>query len=202
LEYAKSLAGQQEDLDKLKEESSEQSNQISETLAQVAQDESEWKEAHLKELSTLMEKFDQATGKASDNILAQTLQEDKTLTEIAKEQKKVDWDKLISGIQGAAKKPIENVKVVSETKIVEKKIEPEKQATAPAMESPKKEEKPKADAPSAEKSVPEKPLPEKAPQEKLPKDELSPVIPSLTQIGNDMSKVGKLKVQPPPKPKT
>lgn len=85
LEYAKSLAGQQEDLDKLKEESSEQSNQISETLAQVAQDESEWKETHLKELSTLMEKFDQATGKASDNILAQTLQEDKTLTEIAKE---------------------------------------------------------------------------------------------------------------------
>ena len=75
LEYAKSLAGQQEDLDKLKVESEEQTQQISDTLEQVATDESEWKDAHLRELSKLMEKFDQATGKASDNILAQTLQE-------------------------------------------------------------------------------------------------------------------------------
>lgn len=100
LEYAKSLAGQQEDLDKLKVESQEQTEQISETLGQVAADETTWKDAHLKELSRLMEKFDQATGKASDNILAQTLQENKNLNEIAKEQKKVNWDRLISGIQG------------------------------------------------------------------------------------------------------
>jgi hypothetical protein len=100
LEYAKSLAGQQEDLDKLKAESSEQTTEISETLEQVAQDEIEWKAAHLNELSKLVEKFDQATGKASDNILRQTLTEDKTLSEMAKDQKKVDWDKLISGIQG------------------------------------------------------------------------------------------------------
>jgi hypothetical protein len=54
----------------------------------------------LKELSRLMEKFDQATGKASINILAQTLQGNNTLVEMAKGQKKVDWDKLISGIRG------------------------------------------------------------------------------------------------------
>ena len=54
----------------MKVESDGQSQQISETLGQVATDEAEWKEAHLKELSRLMEKFDQATIKASDNILA------------------------------------------------------------------------------------------------------------------------------------
>lgn len=50
-----------------------------------------------------MEKFNQATGQASDNILAQTLQEDKNLSEIAKEQKKVDWNKLVSEVKGQHK---------------------------------------------------------------------------------------------------
>ena len=50
-----------------------------------------------------MEKFNQATGQASNNILAQTLREDKNLSEIAKEQKKVDWNKLISGVKGQLK---------------------------------------------------------------------------------------------------
>lgn len=50
-----------------------------------------------------MEKFNQATGQASDNILVQTLQEDKNLSEIAKEQKKVDWNKLVAGIKGQLK---------------------------------------------------------------------------------------------------
>ena len=89
LEYAKSLAGQQEDLDKLKAESSQQTTEISETLGQVAEDETKWKDEHLNELSKLMEKFDQATGNASKNILAQTLMEDKNLSEAAKEQKKI-----------------------------------------------------------------------------------------------------------------
>ena len=100
LEYAKSLAGQQEDLDKLKAESSQQTTEISETLGQVAEDETKWKDEHLNELSKLMEKFDQATGNASKNILAQTLMEDKNLSEAAKEQKKINWDKLVSRING------------------------------------------------------------------------------------------------------
>ena len=98
LEYAKSLAGQQEDLDRLKDESSEQTSEISETLEQVAQDEIEWKDAHLKELSKLMEKFDQATEKASVNVLAQTIKSDKNLMKLSNGIKKVDWDKLISNI--------------------------------------------------------------------------------------------------------
>ncbi len=57
----------------------------------------------LNELSKLMEKFNQATGQASDNILAQTLQEDKNLSEIAKGQKKVDWNKLVSEVKGQPK---------------------------------------------------------------------------------------------------
>ena len=46
-----------------------------------------------------MEKFDQATGKASANVLAQTLKSDKNLTKISNGIKKVDWDKLIGRIQ-------------------------------------------------------------------------------------------------------
>lgn len=132
LEYAKSLAGQQEDLDKLKVQSQEQTEQISETLGQVAADETTWKDAHLKELSRLMEKFDQATGKASDNILAQTLQENKNLNEIAKEQKKVNWDKLISGIQGQQKV----------AQVPEKKVVPEKPGESTKVGSVEKVEAP------------------------------------------------------------
>ena len=103
LEYAKSLAGQQEDLDKLKDESTQQTTEISETLGQVAEDETKWKDEHLNELSKLMEKFDQATGNASKNILAQTLMEDKNLTQAAKEPKKINWDKLVAGVKGQLK---------------------------------------------------------------------------------------------------
>ena len=46
-----------------------------------------------------MERFDQATGKASANVLAQTLKSDKNLTKISNGIKKVDWDKLIGRIQ-------------------------------------------------------------------------------------------------------
>lgn len=137
LEYAKSLAGQQEDLDKLKAESEEQTQQISDTLGQVATDESEWKDAHLRELSKLMEKFDQATGKASDNILAQTLQDDKNLSEIAKGQKKVNWDKLISGIQGQRQTLAKSKPKTIETPSKEGQ-KPQKVETPPV--EPKKEE--------------------------------------------------------------
>ena len=57
-----------------------------------------------------MEKFNQATGQASDNILAQTLQEDKNLSEIAKGQKKVDWNKLVSEVKGGQPKASEETK--------------------------------------------------------------------------------------------
>lgn len=113
LEYAKSLAGQQEDLDKLKAESSQQTTEISETLGQVAEDETKWKDEHLNELSKLMEKFNQATGNASKNILAQTLMEDKNLTQAAKEPKKINWDKLVAGVKG-------QLKAVEELKAKEK----------------------------------------------------------------------------------
>ena len=53
----------------------------------------------MQELSRLMERFDQATGKASENVLAQTLKSDKNLTKISNGIKKVDWDKLIGRIQ-------------------------------------------------------------------------------------------------------
>ena len=46
-----------------------------------------------------MERFDQVTGKASENVLAQTLKSDKNLTKISNGIKKVDWDKLIGRIQ-------------------------------------------------------------------------------------------------------
>lgn len=99
LEYAKSLAGKEEDLEKLREESQQQTTEISNVLGQVSTDEEEWKKTHLQELSRLMEKFDQATGKASENVLAQTLKSDKNLTKISNGVKKVDWDKLIGSIQ-------------------------------------------------------------------------------------------------------
>ncbi len=79
-----------------------------------------------------MEKFDQATGKASDNILAQTLQENKNLNEIAKEQKKVNWDKLISGIQGQQKV----------AQVPEKKVVPEKPGESTKVGSVEKVEAP------------------------------------------------------------
>lgn len=207
LEYAKSLAGQQEDLDKLKVESQEQTQQISETLGQVATDETAWKDAHLKELSRLMEKFDQATGKASDNILAQTLQEDKNLNEIAKEQKKVNWDKLISGIQGQQKQ----VAQVPEKRVAPEKSEdakakaPEKVETPPVepkKEEAKSKEEPKDEKPKVQTSEKEKPREaEKHPMEKPPKDELGPMVPQVQKVGQDVSKVGKLKLQPPAQPK-
>ena len=65
----------------------------------MSTDEEEWKKAHLQELSRLMERFDQATGKASANVLAQTLKSDKNLTKISNGIKKVDWVKLIGRIQ-------------------------------------------------------------------------------------------------------
>ena len=46
-----------------------------------------------------MEKFDQATGKASTNVLAQTLKSDKNLTKISNGIKKVDRDKLSGRIR-------------------------------------------------------------------------------------------------------
>lgn len=164
LEYAKSLAGQQEDLDKLNAESDGQSQQISETLGQVATDEAEWKETQLKELSRLMEKFDQATSKASDNILAQTLQENKTLGEMAKEQKKVNWDKLISGIQGQQK-----VAPVPEKKVApEKPGEPTKAQTAEKVEAPPQE--PRSETPPQSEDKKEEPQKGEKPKEE-PKDE-------------------------------
>lgn len=45
-----------------------------------------------------MEKFDQATGKASTNVLAQTIKSNNNLTKISNGIKKVDWDKLIGRI--------------------------------------------------------------------------------------------------------
>ena len=60
-----------------------------------------------------MEKFDQATGNASKNILAQTLMEDKNLTQAAKEPKKINWDKLVAGVKG-------QLKAVEELKAKEK----------------------------------------------------------------------------------
>lgn len=207
LEYAKSLAGQQEDLDKLKVQSQEQTEQISETLGQVAADETTWKDAHLKELSRLMEKFDQATGKASDNILAQTLQENKNLNEIAKEQKKVNWDKLISGIQGQQKvaqvpekkvvpeKPGESTKVGSVEKVEAPPQEP--RSETPPQSEDKKEEPQKGEKPKETEKPAEKP-----PMEKPPKDELSPMVPGIAKIGKDMSKVGKGKQPIQPKADT
>ena len=133
IEYAKSLAGQQEDLDRLKAESSEQSAQISDILAKVSEDEVAWKEAHLNELTRLMEKFNQATGKASNNILAQTLSEDKTLSEMSKEQKKVNWDKLISEIK--SKTPKREIEQLS-TPGTEAEAAQEKKAKPQSQESP------------------------------------------------------------------
>ena len=116
LEYAKSLAGKEEDLEKLRAESQQQAGEISNVLGQIATDEEEWKKAHLRELSTLMEKFDQATGKASENVLAQTLKSDKNLTKISNGIKKVDWDKLVSSIQQNKARTPENVKAPSQAK--------------------------------------------------------------------------------------
>ena len=53
----------------------------------------------MQELSGLMETFDQVTGKASANVLAQTLKSDKNLTKISNGIRKVDWGKLIVRIQ-------------------------------------------------------------------------------------------------------
>ena len=216
LEYAKSLEGQQEDLDKLKVESQEQTEQISETLGQVATDETTWKDAHLKELSRLMEKVDQATGKASDNILAQTLQEDNNLNEIAKEQKKVNWDKLISEKKVSPDKS-EDAKAKAPEKAETPPVEPKKETTKddkkeePKKEEPKKEEakpkeEPKDEKPKDQTSEKEKPREaekpaEKPPMEKPPKDELGPMVPQVQKVGQDVSKVGKLKLQPPAQPK-
>ena len=182
LEYAKSLAGQQEDLDKLKGESEEQAQQISETLGQVATDETTWKDAQLKELSRLMEKFDQATSKASDNILAQTLQEDKTLVEMSKEQKKVNWDKLISGIQG------------QQTKLL-------KQAQAEPIAQPQPQQSQEASdqkpwAVDSEKPQLEGQKPRR--EEEPPKDDLSAEAAKMEKVSQDMSKVKQPKLTPPP----
>lgn len=116
LEYAKSLAGKEEDLERLREESQQQTTEISNVLGQVSTDEEEWKKAHLQELSRLMEKFDQATGKASENVLAQTLKSDKNLTKISNGVKKVDWDKLISSIQQNKAQTPEKVEAPSQAK--------------------------------------------------------------------------------------
>ena len=99
LEYAKALAGQQEDLERLRDESQKQTTEISNVLGQMSTDDEEWKKAHLQELSKLMEKFDQAAGKANANVLGQTLKSDQNPAKLPDGSKKVDWGNLIGRIQ-------------------------------------------------------------------------------------------------------
>ena len=91
-----------------------------------------------------MERFDQATGKASANVLAQTLKSDKNLTKISNGIKKVDWDKLIGRIQQNAVR-------------VPEKVEAPIQAKG---ETPTSVNKPSADT-SPETSKVEKDVPER-----------------------------------------
>ena len=52
-----------------------------------------------------MEKFNKAVGNATLNPLTQMLETNTSLSDMAKEQKKVDWDKLIGNIQNQKPQP-------------------------------------------------------------------------------------------------
>lgn len=118
-----------------------------------------------------MEKFDQATGKASNNILAQTLQGDKNLNEIAKGQKKVNWDKLISGIQGHQRKVVQTI--VKKTEVSKQQSpQPSEPAEEPKVEekgTSKSEEK-KSERETARENTSESQKSEKAEEQERPEN--------------------------------
>ena len=142
---------------------------------------------------------------------------------MAKEQKRVNWDKLISGIQGQHKDVVKTLekKVEVAKQVAEQGAEPgqtpseapveattEKEVQkgkADEKETPPKEQPDKPDEKPEEKPE-EKPKEEpkeepKQPPEQPPKDEMTPMLPQAEQVSKDMSNVGKLKTQPPAPPK-
>ena len=102
LEHAKSLAGQQEDLDRLTKVSQEQDKEIIWTLETMSEDGAKWKDEHLKSLQHLVDVFNQVEPQGETRYLQyiqNTLTKDKNLHALAKKSK-VDLTKLIKQIRG------------------------------------------------------------------------------------------------------
>ena len=102
LEHAKSLAGQQEDIDRLNKVSQEQDKEMMGTLETMSEDGAKWKDEHLKSLQHLVDVFNQVEPQGETKYLQyiqNTLTRDKNLQTLAKKTK-FDLTKIIKEISG------------------------------------------------------------------------------------------------------
>lgn len=110
LEYARSKAGQLEDIQKLSQASEEQDKETAETIKQVSEDEDEWKQAQLLKLGKLLDTFNSIDKGEQQTKYIQsiktTLDTDKNIQKLS-EPKKVDMKKLIGEIKGIVSKEFE-----------------------------------------------------------------------------------------------
>lgn len=130
LARAKSLAGQQEDLDRLHNEVEVQNQTFVDTLSQVSEDEDKWKEDSLEDLEKLLDTFNQIDINAgeAEHLLGveDMLASDKSLQAALNSVKsKFDPQHLVDRISGL------------DTKVPEKKPWPEVAPEKPVKEEPK-----------------------------------------------------------------
>ena len=186
LRLAKSIQGQQQDLDRLNGAFQDQDKQIVDTISQMSEDEEEWKDENLENLESLLETFNQFDEQAkSDNQLPDlldTLDKDKSLKRASEfGKKKYNPKKLIDEIKGL--KPIE-VKVPVEEAPKEEQGKAQKKVESPKPPKPKetpktpkveKADKPKQEKPKVEPKKPEEKKaaakPAEKPKQEKPKSE-------------------------------
>jgi len=151
LAYAKSYEGQQEDLDRLNQEYTEQDEAMVEVLEQMSEDEETWKEDSLEKLEKLLETFNEiGKGKDSNYELLQgvdkTLSTDKQIQQFLKEKPpKFSPKKTLDAIKGVgqlkSKPDVTTVESKTQTKTVVKSTQTEIKNTVVVKEKAKKDGK-------------------------------------------------------------
>ena len=110
---AKTYEGQQEDLDRLKNESSEQSEQTANTLEELQQSQTEWDEEQFKKTEKLLETFKvlekDDSGTRYLKEVSTTISKDKEIQQLVL-PRKYDPKKVLEKIKGVAKRQEEQLK--------------------------------------------------------------------------------------------
>ena len=140
LERAKSYEGQQEDLDRLKEESSEQSEQTANTLEELQEKQTKWDEEQFKKIEKLLNTFKildkDDSGTKYLKEVSTTISKDKQIQDIVS-PKKYDPKKILEKIQGIAKKQQEQQEQLTK---VQSALEDKTDKKGKAKEDAKKDE--------------------------------------------------------------
>ena len=165
LEHAKSIEGQQEDLDRLNKEFQEQNDTMVTALEEMTKTQTENKDEDLERLEELLEKFDDIPDDGyvkedADKISSDLDQVEKSLSKV-----KFNPEKVSKNIQSTTgKKSEQPTRKVEQEKKQEKKPE---QAKASDSEKKAKTEKPKEVKKESKKET-KKPEPAKKPEAKKP----------------------------------